>query len=69
MMIKKKENVTKVVGLVDIYFTNKRVPISKALDTLIKCIADTGEVQYTYVLPSPAGPAGCHPLNFLIQSR
>ena len=47
MMIKQKENVTKVVGLVDEYFTNKRVPISKALNTLIKCIADTGEVLYT----------------------
>ena len=69
MMIKQKENVTKVIGLVDLYFTNKRVPISKALNKLIICIADTGEVLYTCVLPSPAGPVGCHPLNFLIQSR
>ena len=67
MMIKQKENVTKVVGLVDSYFTNKRVPISKALNTPIKCIADTGEVLYTCVLPFPTGSG--HPLNFLIQGR
>ena len=69
MMIKQKEYVTKVVGLVDLYFTNKCVPISKALNTLIKCIVDTGEALYTCVLSSPTGPVGCHPLNFLIKSR
>ena len=38
------------------HFTNKCVPISKALDTLIKCIADTGEVLYTCVSPSGFRP-------------
>ena len=69
MMTQAERECSKVIGLVDLCFTNKRVPIQKVPDTLIKCIADTGEVLYTWVSPSSAGPVGCHPLNVLIHSR